>query len=547
VVAVSARALTPYLADAVPGWFQAVVTLFDGNGHEIGFCDDYRFSPDPVFHFQVPADGEYVVEIRDSIYRGREDFVYRVSIGEFPFITSAFPLGGPAGSKATVDVTGWNLPSNRITMNVGSKPGVYPVVLRSGQLESNRVLFAADTLPERVEREPNNAVKDAQAVSLPAIVNGRIDQPGDADVFSFRGRAGEAIVAEVNARRLGSPLDSVLDLTDARGQRVAHNDDCEDKGAALLTHHADAYRPRCPPKACLRLGDVQRKGGSEYAYRLRVSPPRPDFELRVSPSTIGAAGGTNAPVAVTAIRKDGFGGDISLALRDAPAGFTVSGGVIPGGQSSVRITFTPPPVATREPVSVRLEGRATINGQSVAHEAVAADDRMQAFAYHHLGCRDLRVMVSARRHARAVTPAGEPARSDSARRPRPRASLAAARVPVAREHPVRTERAARGYHTERGIRRRRHGGIHALGRRQGLPHPARQSHRARVRRTRAAGDRPGSRRAPPRAARSAAGAFVRDRAIATQVRLEPGVFRPRAAPGLKTRGSIPALPVCLRA
>jgi len=42
----------------------------------------------------------------------------------------------------------------------------------------------------------------AQRVKLPIIVNGRIDQPGDWDVFRFQGRAGEAIVAEVYARRL---------------------------------------------------------------------------------------------------------------------------------------------------------------------------------------------------------------------------------------------------------------------------------------------------------------------------------------------------------
>jgi len=52
-------------------------------------------------------------------------------------------------------------------------------------------------------------------------VNGRIDQPGDWDVFRFQGRAGQAIVAEVYARRLDSPLDSVLKLTDAKGQQLA--------------------------------------------------------------------------------------------------------------------------------------------------------------------------------------------------------------------------------------------------------------------------------------------------------------------------------------
>ena len=64
VVAVSARDLMPYLADAVPGWFQAVVTLYDAAGHEVAYGDDYRFSPDPVVHISGP--GRRRVHRRDS-------------------------------------------------------------------------------------------------------------------------------------------------------------------------------------------------------------------------------------------------------------------------------------------------------------------------------------------------------------------------------------------------------------------------------------------------------------------------------------------------
>jgi len=99
VVAAAARQLVPYLADAVPGWFQATLTLFDARGSELAYDDDYGFHPDPVLFFEVPEGGQYVVEIEDAIYRGRADFVYRVTIGETPFITSILPLGGPPVDK----------------------------------------------------------------------------------------------------------------------------------------------------------------------------------------------------------------------------------------------------------------------------------------------------------------------------------------------------------------------------------------------------------------------------------------------------------------
>ncbi|MGA9624047.1 MAG: PPC domain-containing protein [Bryobacteraceae bacterium] len=390
VIAASARELIPYLADAVPGWFQAVLTLYDADGNELAYDDDYRFHPDPVIHFAVPRDGEYIIEIRDALYRGREDFVYRIAIGELPFVTSAFPLGGRAGSKTTVHLTGWNLRASKMTMNAkGKAPGVYPL--------ANPAVFMVDTLPEAFEKEPNNSPAAAQRVKLPVIVNGRIDQPGDWDVFRFQGRAGQAIVAEVYARRLDSPLDSVLKLTDAKGQQLAFNDDYDDPGAGLETHHADSRILTTLPANgtyYLSLGDAQQKGGPEYAYRLRIGAPRPDFDLRVTPSSINVSGGLTVPITVHAVRKDGFSGDIALALKGAPKGFTLIGGLLPTGRDEVRLTLTVPPQPQPAPLSLSLEGRATIEGHQVARLAVPADDMMQAFAYWHLvPASDLKVAV----------------------------------------------------------------------------------------------------------------------------------------------------------
>jgi hypothetical protein len=401
VAVVSARDLVPYLADAVPGWLQATLTLYDPQGHELAYDDDYRSHPDPVIHCQIPADGEYVLEIRDAIYRGREDFVYRIAIGELPFATSIFPLGGPAGRSTLVHVAGWNLPAARLTMNArGREPGVYPVSLQTKDLVSNRLPFAVDSLPEVFEKEPNDSRTDAQSVTLPVIVNGRIGQPGDRDQFRFKGRAGDAVIADVTAHRLESPLDSVLELTDAAGHRIAWNDDVEDEGAGLETHHADSRLTATLPATgtyFVRLGDVQHKGGAEYAYRLRISAPRPDFGVRVAPSSVTATGSGTVPVAVTALRADGFSGDIALALKGAPEGFTLSGGLMPAGQDQVRLTLTVPPAATNVPVSIRLEGRAMIAGRMVVRQALPADEMMQAFAYRHLvPADDLRVFVSGR-------------------------------------------------------------------------------------------------------------------------------------------------------
>jgi hypothetical protein len=102
--------------------------------------------------------------------------------------------------------------------------------------------------------------------------------------------------------------------------------------------------------------------------------------------------------------KDGFSGDITLAIEGVPRTFVLSGGLVPGGQDHVRATLTLPPVARNEPVSLHLEGRAMVQGRELVRQAVPADDMMQAFAYRHLvPAQDLKVTTI--RRAAVRTPA----------------------------------------------------------------------------------------------------------------------------------------------
>ncbi|MEI6561701.1 MAG: DVUA0089 family protein [Verrucomicrobiota bacterium] len=387
VIVVQGRDLIPYLADAVPGWFQPVVALYDAKGREVAYANDYRFSPDPVLCFEVPEEGAYLLELKDALYRGREDFVYRVTVGEIPFVTGIFPLGGRRGTPCAVDVFGWNLPRTRAIVAASEREGMHRVEELSNGFIVGDVAFASDSLPEIREKEPNNDAKEAQQVTLPVIVNGHINAPGDVDVFAFSCNAGDKVVAEVVARRLNSPLDSFLKITDETGLQIAFNDDRDDKGSGLITHQADSYltfTALASGRYFLTLGDAQHMGGADYSYRLRISPPQPDFAVRLVPSSLNAQPGATVPVTVYALRKDGFLGDITLAFKDAPKGFLLQGGCIPGGQNKVRATVTFPPTAIARPVPLEMESRAVVDGRETVRPVVPADDMLQAFIYHHL-------------------------------------------------------------------------------------------------------------------------------------------------------------------
>lgn len=393
VVRGEARALTPYLADAVPGWFQMVVAVLDAKGREIAYDDDFRFDPDPALCFRVPEDGEYRLEIRDSIYRGREDFVYRVQVGELPFVTSVFPLGGPEGGSFAAELRGWNLPVHRTQLDASSGGDVVRrSALHGKQGLSNEIHYMVDALPETLETEVNDDAGHAQVVSVPVVVNGRIEKTGDVDVFRIEAGKNEEFVVDVIARRLRSPLDAVIHVADETGKVLAWNDDLMEKdghlhlGDGLLTHHAD---PRVLVKApaegplFIRVADTQRHGGPDHAYRLRITRMRPDFELRVTPSVVNAPAGAHVPVRVHVMRNDGFDGEIRLSLKDAPPGVVMDAARIPAGVSQIRTTILIPRKQAPGWFSLKLLG--TCGGsEPVTRVAVPADDVMQAFLWRHL-------------------------------------------------------------------------------------------------------------------------------------------------------------------
>ncbi len=400
VISTLGRQLIPFIADAVPGWFQPVIVLYDAAGKEVAYADDDRFNPDPTILCEAPKDGEYVLEIHDSIYRGREDFIYRITIGEVPFLTSVFPLGAQAGSSPEIRMAGWNLDDTRLSRPAtDAEPGFEWLTATRGGLRSNRMPFALDALPETFEQPSDNDTPDrAQEVALPIIVNGRVERPGDLDVFAFVARSNETIVAEVQARRLDSPLDSVIRLTDADGTVLAFNDDFEDLTFGAKTHHADSRLMVTVPfdgRCFLHLGDTARQGGEDYGYRLRLSEPHPDFALRVVPSSIGLRPRSTAALTVHARRTDGFTGPIRLSLEDPPDGLSSQPVTLSSTQTVARLTIRSDRAATGMPVDLSVVGKARIGGREVTRRAVPAEDMMQAFLWRHLvPASDLKAVVS---------------------------------------------------------------------------------------------------------------------------------------------------------
>jgi WD40 repeat protein len=202
------------LTAAVGSKLEPVLTLTDATGTVLAE------STDGVLGYTVAAAGTYAVGVRDQEYRGGPDMPYRLHIGDVPVVTTLFPLGLQRDTEAEIHLGGVHLggiKSVRVKASGDALPGTrlpVPVQTPKGTPLGNLSVLVGE-FPEVVTGKQQPA-----AVEVPGTANGRLAQPGGSDLWRFRAKKGQRLVVEVNARRLGSPLDSVIEILDGKGQPV---------------------------------------------------------------------------------------------------------------------------------------------------------------------------------------------------------------------------------------------------------------------------------------------------------------------------------------
>lgn len=389
VIALKGRVFVPYMADAVPGWFQPVMHLYDESGREVAFSDDYTFHVDPVIFYKVPQSGNYEIKVYDGLFRGREDFVYRIDVGELPFVTSVYPLGGRSRVSNRVEVKGYNLSSQKAKVRPATEGRIPFTVKGKGGLRSNTVLFSADTCNTLSERAVagNDSRGSAVRVQPFDACNGRITEPLQERWYCFTPPKTRSWHFEVVARRAGSPADLRMTLFNASGDQLAAVDDVEDISDYMATHHADPQLNRKltgGQTVWIRLTEAQGHAGEDYAYRFFVTPSQPDFSLNIEPSTFSVPESGTGMFNVIASRKSGMNAAIDLELEGLPPGFKVSGARLERGMTKTIVTVTAPEGAAHKTWMPVLTGRALVGKREIVRTGHPVETMMQAFYYRHL-------------------------------------------------------------------------------------------------------------------------------------------------------------------
>jgi hypothetical protein len=290
------------------------VALYDANGREVAANND-RHGPDSFLAFEVPADGTYELEIRDLQYRGGGDFTYRVVAGPVPYLESLVPMSSRRGQSLEVKPVGYNLNADPIKLDLTYAPaGRITLRTRGPTGVSNELPFDVTDLPPVVEREPNDKPEAATPIDAPAEVSGIIERANDEDFYRFKVTRKQPVRLEVVARRLGSPLDALLTLRNAKGEAIDTNDDAALSDAAIS-------RELEPGEYLASVRDLTYNGGAEYAYRLKIEPSLAgagmagqDFVVRLQPDNPRVHRGGNAKLWCELARVNGYDGPVTVAL-----------------------------------------------------------------------------------------------------------------------------------------------------------------------------------------------------------------------------------------
>ena len=391
------------------GGFDSVLTLYqplgswleEGRLHRLAYDDKSKANPrpNPRIETRVGQPGLYLLEVGSFYNLGGAEFSYQLRVEPN---SSASPERPPAGSNGSVSEP-WQ---ERDFSRPIRRDHIRRIHARTAEPGNDRGASAAENStppPEEAngsgrtttyssirEQEPNDDGYPTAVATLPFLVEGAIDQPGDLDrLVSFRVEPGQKLSFELETPEATLPdFNPRMAVLDETGQVVLSN------VYRRVVRQALSYSKTIEPKTIhtflrggtytLRVRDTtQRNGASDFRYRLLVRPQIPHAgELMVREDRLNLVPGEAGKLTVTTGQEEGFTGQILLQVEGLPPGVQAlpgtdyqpetspnlddgpKGRYMPQqGATSVMIVAAADAPATRMPRVLSIQARPVVSGK----------------------------------------------------------------------------------------------------------------------------------------------------------------------------------------
>ena len=348
------------------GTFDPYVCIQDKTGKILDAAEDSALGfQDGVASILAPEDGDYFVQVRETSFGGRDDYQYRLHVGSFPRPTGVHPVAGRAGetvkAKFLGDAKGVIEQSIQLPAKASDRFGVF--AQQDGLSAPSPNWVRVTPFPTALEAEPNDTREQAgEARETPVVFNGVIAKPGDHDWFRFRAKKGQNLQVTLYARRLRSPLDSTIQVVNAKGSSVAENDDAAGPDSSLT------FKPDEDGDYAVLVRDHLKRGGPDFAYCVEVAPVEPSLSLKI-PEVARNDTQTRQYIAVP--RGNRFATLISVKRTSLSSDLTFRADQLPAGMKLLADTM--PAKVDQFPVVFEADADAAVTGKLIDLFAVATN------------------------------------------------------------------------------------------------------------------------------------------------------------------------------
>lgn len=391
----------------VPEGYDSVVAILDPAGRRIATNDDSALNrQDPLVAVKLPADGDYTIVLRRSMFvpHNRD---YAIHIGSFFRPLAAYPAGGPAGTAVNVRLLGDPLGEVSQAVAVADAAGTFPL---RGEAPLPLVLRSSP-FPNLLEDE---VAAETRVPATPVALNGILSEPDQVDRFRLTVKKGAPLQVRAWASAIGLPVDPVLrlrpvDASGAVGEPEVTADDASLAERDIFGAQGDfldtfdpsiVWTPKQDGDYVLEVADSRGFGGATSVYRIEVAPPVNTLHLglthtgykperpRKTSLSVPRGGRWTVNLFLHPGQGSSFTGPLDIAVDGLPPGVSLVSPRLPAMQSVWPLALVAAADAPLGASFVRITARPADGGEPFP---VVNQQNLQRVSYSHYPWRAIRV------------------------------------------------------------------------------------------------------------------------------------------------------------